>query len=84
MFTHGTLEPAAVFGDEDAKARNAKKHMLVTATSGGVGGFAVQFAAAAGAAAVVAVNSGAKAQLVREPAAAEMVDVGRDFHLGQR
>ena len=74
VFTHGTLEPAAVFGDEDAKARNAKKRVLVTAASGGVGGFAVQFAAAAGAAAVVAVNSGAKAQLVRELGATEVVD----------
>ena len=74
VFTHGTLEPAAVFGDEDAKARNAQKRVLITAAGGGVGGWAVQFAAAAGAGAVVAVNSGAKAQLVRELGATEVVD----------
>lgn len=74
VFVQGTLEPAAVFGDKDAQARNAQKSVLITAAGGSVGGWAVQFAAAAGAGAVVAVNGGAKTKAVRDLGATEVVD----------
>ena len=74
VFVQGTLEAAAVFGDEGARKRNGEKRVLITAAGGSVGGWAVQFAAAAGAGAVVAVNSGSKADFVRGLGATEVVD----------
>lgn len=74
VFVKGTLEAQAVFGDEGAKRRNGEKRVLITAAGGSVGGWAVQFAAAAGAGAIVAINSGSKEKLVRDLGATEFVD----------
>ncbi|SPO06336.1 related to zinc-binding oxidoreductase [Cephalotrichum gorgonifer] len=74
VFVQGTLEAAGVFGDKEARKRNGEKRVLITGAGGSVGGFAVQFAAAAGAGAVVAVNSGSKAEFVKSLGATEVVD----------
>lgn len=74
VFVRGNLEAEAVIGDEGAKRRNGEKRVLITAAGGSVGGWAVQFASAAGAGAVVAVNSGSKEQFVRNLGATEVVD----------
>lgn len=74
VFVRGTLEAGGVFGDAEARRRNGEKRVLITAAGGSVGAWAVQFAAAAGAGAIVAVNSGAKEQLVRDLGATEFVD----------
>ncbi|MBE3049820.1 NADP-dependent oxidoreductase, partial [Candidatus Bathyarchaeota archaeon] len=74
VFVQGTLEAGGVFGDEGAKKRNKEKRVLITAAGGSVGGWAVQFAAAAGADAVIAVNNGAKEKFVRGLGATEVVD----------
>ncbi|KAG5951401.1 hypothetical protein E4U53_003186 [Claviceps sorghi] len=49
LFYHGDLDKEALFGDQEAKARNGTKRVLITAAGGSVGGFAVQLAAASGA-----------------------------------
>ncbi|GMK54944.1 hypothetical protein CspeluHIS016_0115300 [Cutaneotrichosporon spelunceum] len=77
IFEHGTLDPAAL-GTDTATADVARKHnstqrVLITGASGGVGNWAVRFAAAAGAY-VVAVCSGAKAAAVITAGAAEAID----------
>lgn len=74
LFVQGTLEAGGVFGDEGARARNGQKRVLITAAGGSVGGWAVQFAAAAGAGAIIAVNRGSKTNLVRGLGATEVVD----------
>ncbi|KAM5353978.1 hypothetical protein ACJ41O_000628 [Fusarium nematophilum] len=74
LFEHGTLDKAAVHGDEAARANNAKVRVLITGAGGGVGSWAVQFAAAAGAGAIVAVCGGTKAGEVRTFGATEVVD----------
>lgn len=74
VFVQGTLEAAGVFGDEGARKRNGQKRVLITAAGGSVGGWAVQFAAAAGARTIVAVNNGAKASFVKGLGATEVVD----------
>lgn len=73
-FVQGTLEASGVFGDEAARKRNGEKRVLITAAGGSVGGWAVQFAAAAGAGAIIAVNNGAKAPFVKGLGATEVVD----------
>lgn len=74
LFTQGTLESAAIFGDEEARKRNAQKRVLITAAGGSVGGWAVQFAAAAGAGGVVATCQGSKADAVRALGATDIID----------
>ncbi|EJT72185.1 hypothetical protein GGTG_09052 [Gaeumannomyces tritici R3-111a-1] len=84
LFTHGTLNPAALLGghnissDKAAAVRaNGQQRVLVTGASGGVGSWVVQLAAAAGAGAVVAVAGPGKGDLVRELGATEVVDYSR-------
>lgn len=87
LFTHGTLDPAALTGGEDdgetssgraaAMQTNGRQRVLVTGASGGVGSWAVQLAAAAGAGAVVAVAGAGKGDLVRGLGATEVVDYSR-------
>lgn len=74
LFYHGGLEKGALFGDQDAKARNATKRVLVTAAGGSVGGFAVQLAAAAGADMVVGVCGTDKVEQVLALGASAVVD----------
>ncbi|GAO16604.1 uncharacterized protein UV8b_01468 [Ustilaginoidea virens] len=77
LFVKGSLEKSALFGDEAAGQRNGLKKVMVTAAGGSVGGFAVQFAAAAGAAAVVGVCSADKAEQVVALGATAVVDYKR-------
>ncbi|KHN97488.1 alcohol dehydrogenase [Metarhizium album ARSEF 1941] len=75
LFRHGILDERAVFGDDAARRKNANLGVLVTGASGVVGGWAVQFAALAGAGRIVAVAGGAAAgDRVRELGATEVVD----------
>jgi NADPH:quinone reductase-like Zn-dependent oxidoreductase len=68
----------------DAAGVHAGQSVLVVGASGGVGTFAVQLAAAAGAT-VTGVASGAKAQLVRDLGAADVIDyTHEDFADGSR
>lgn len=71
---HGTLDAAALKGDEAARRRNAGTRVLVTAATGGVGSWVVQLAAAAGAGAVVALCGRGKGALAAELGAGEVVD----------
>ena len=58
VFVHGTLDPAGLTGDAEARRRNGAVRVLVTGAAGGVGRFVVQLASLSGAAAVVAVTGG--------------------------
>ncbi|KAH8899083.1 NAD(P)-binding protein [Thozetella sp. PMI_491] len=77
VFEQGTLEAAAIHGDVAARERNANKRVLITAASGGVGSWALQLAALAGAGGIVAVAGRGKEALVRERGATEVVDYTR-------
>jgi NADPH:quinone reductase-like Zn-dependent oxidoreductase len=77
LFVHGQLDSGAVFGNNEARAKNGKLRVLITGAGGGVGSWAVQFAAAAGAGSIVAVCSGTKADTVRRLGATEIVDYTR-------
>ncbi|KAK9366743.1 Reticulon-4-interacting protein 1, mitochondrial [Lipomyces kononenkoae] len=69
-----SLDAAALHGDEAARRRNGSRRVLVTGAAGGVGSWVVQLAALAGAGAVVAVCSAAKAEAARRLGATEVVD----------
>jgi NADPH:quinone reductase-like Zn-dependent oxidoreductase len=77
VFVQGTLEKDAVFGDEAARGRNASIRVFIAGAGTSVGMWAVQFAALAGAGAVVALASGAKADLLRRLGATDLVDYTR-------
>lgn len=72
VFGHG-VDGAALKGDEIAKEMNMRTRILVTGASGGVGSWAVQLAALAGAW-VVAVCGAGEEESVRELGASEVVD----------
>ncbi|KAK4239591.1 Reticulon-4-interacting protein 1, mitochondrial [Achaetomium macrosporum] len=74
LFVQGTLDAAAVKGDAAAREKNGKIRVLVTGAAGGVGSWAVQFAALAGAKAVVAVCGPGKEEAVRKLGATEVVN----------
>ncbi|OAQ63672.1 reticulon-4-interacting protein [Pochonia chlamydosporia 170] len=74
LFVNGSLESSALFDDAEARERNSKRKVLITAAGGSVGGFAIQLAAAAGAGAVVGVCSGDKAEQVYGLGASAVVD----------
>jgi NADPH:quinone reductase-like Zn-dependent oxidoreductase len=74
LFVHGTLDVAALKGDEAAVRRNSAKRVLVTGAAGGVGSWGVQLASLAGAGAVVAVCGPGKEEAVRKLGATEVVD----------
>ncbi|OAA34873.1 alcohol dehydrogenase [Metarhizium rileyi] len=74
LFQHGTLDSAAILGDEEAAKKNGGIRVLVTGASGVVGSFAVRFAALAGAGHVAAVASGSAAAYVKELGASEVID----------
>jgi NADPH:quinone reductase-like Zn-dependent oxidoreductase len=74
IFTQGTLDAAALEGDEEARTKNSKLRVLVTGAGGSVGGWAVQFAAAAGAGSIVAVSGPSGIELVKKLGATEIVD----------
>jgi NADPH:quinone reductase-like Zn-dependent oxidoreductase len=74
LFVHGGLEVGGLNGDEAARKRNGEKRVLITGAVGGVGSWAVQLAALAGAGAVVAVCGRGKADSARKLGATEVVD----------
>ncbi|KAB5559548.1 hypothetical protein GE09DRAFT_1113358 [Coniochaeta sp. 2T2.1] len=79
VFVQGGLEVKGLEGgddDEGARERNGGKRVLVTGAAGGVGSWAVQFAALAGAR-VVGVCGAGKEGIVRELGAGEVVDYSK-------
>ncbi|KAG5928863.1 hypothetical protein E4U42_007841 [Claviceps africana] len=78
LFHHGDLDKRALFGDQDARARNGTKRVLITAAGGSVGGFAVQLAAAAGADMVVGVCGTDKVQQVLGLGATAVLDYKKE------
>lgn len=74
IFDRGLLDPEGLFGDEDARKRNAKIRVLITGAGGVVGSWAVQLAALAGAMEVVAYAGGSSVEYVRALGATEVVD----------
>ncbi|KAH6612325.1 hypothetical protein B0J18DRAFT_375558 [Chaetomium sp. MPI-SDFR-AT-0129] len=75
VFDQGGLDPAALHGDEAARAKNGAKRVLVTGAGGGVGSWVVQLSSLAGAKAVVAVCGGKeKIESVTKLGATEVVD----------
>ncbi|KAB5513338.1 hypothetical protein GE09DRAFT_1162618 [Coniochaeta sp. 2T2.1] len=80
VFVQGGLEVGGLKGrvddEEGARERNRGKRVLVTGAAGGVGSWAVQFAALAGAR-VVGVCGAGKEGIVRELGAGEVVDYTR-------
>ncbi|KOS22822.1 Reticulon-4-interacting protein 1 [Escovopsis weberi] len=77
LFRHGLLDPAALRGDPAARESNRRRRILVTGAGGGVGSWAVQLAAAAGAGTVVAVCGPSKAADVLRAGATEVCDYTR-------
>lgn len=83
LFVHGGLDPAALLSEDPAEAaaakeRNTALRVLITAAGGSVGGFAIQFAAAAGAQAVVGVCSTGKVAGVLKLGATAVVDYHKE------
>ncbi|KAK5988140.1 putative zinc-binding oxidoreductase [Cladobotryum mycophilum] len=74
LFHHGLLDKKALSGDREALDKNAKLRVLITGAGGGVGSWATQLAAAAGAGAIIAVCGPSKAEDVRKAGATEIVD----------
>ncbi|KAF4981475.1 hypothetical protein FZEAL_2718 [Fusarium zealandicum] len=74
LFEHGTLNKTAIEGDVTARRQNAKVRVLITGAGGGVGSWAVQLAAAAGAGSIIGVCGRSKMEEVRKFGATEIVD----------
>ncbi|KAM0286224.1 hypothetical protein ACHAQH_000950 [Verticillium albo-atrum] len=77
LFVQGLLDKAAVSGDAEAKARNGRVRAFIAGAGTSVGTWAVRFAALAGASEVVALCSGAKADVMRGLGATDIVDYNR-------
>lgn len=74
LFQHGILDPRALLGDATAKAKNEQLSVLVTGSSGAVGGWAVYLAALAGARRIVALCNSSNVKYVEELGATETID----------
>lgn len=74
LFVQGTLDAGGLTGGDAAREHNRRQRVLVTGAAGGVGSWAVQLAALAGAGAVVAVCGSDKEATVRELGATEVVN----------
>ncbi|PNP46916.1 hypothetical protein TGAMA5MH_01869 [Trichoderma gamsii] len=74
LFTQGILNKKGINGDADARAHNSKLRVLITGASGSVGTWAVHFAAAAGAGAVVAQCGSAGIEAAKKAGATEIID----------
>lgn len=77
VFTHGPLDPAALEGDSAARKKNEGYRILITGASGGVGGWAVRLAAAAGAH-VIGFGGGAAADGCKKDGAEAYLDYKQD------
>jgi NADPH:quinone reductase-like Zn-dependent oxidoreductase len=78
LFYQGSLKKEGIFSEYgEARKANAAKKVFVAGAGSCVGMWAVQFASLAGAAEVVALCSGSKADLMREFGATEIVDYTR-------
>ncbi|KAL2201626.1 alcohol dehydrogenase [Sarocladium strictum] len=87
LFQHGILNPQGLFGDEEAREKNAKLSVLLTGSTGVVGSWATQLARLAGAGRIVALTSGDGADEAMKLGATVVIDykqqsisewVGRD------
>ncbi|KAH7192855.1 uncharacterized protein B0J16DRAFT_333837 [Fusarium flagelliforme] len=74
LFTKGTLDSAALEGDEDARKKNADVRVLINGASGGVGSWAVQLARLAGVNKVAAVAGTQNIDFVKGLGATETID----------
>lgn len=75
LFYQGTLRKEALTDNDDAARKsNANQRVFIAGAGTSVGTWAVQFAALAGAGAVIALCSGAKADLMKGFGATEIVD----------
>lgn len=74
LFFQGTLRKEALFGDEEARKFNAGQRVFIAGAGTSVGSWAVQFAALAGAEAVIALCSGARETVMKQLGATEIVD----------
>jgi NADPH:quinone reductase-like Zn-dependent oxidoreductase len=74
IFQHGILDDKAVFGDAAARKKNGNLKVLITGASGVVGGWAVQFAALAGAGQIIALATADTADYVKKLGATEVID----------
>jgi len=73
LFEHGGLDRAALLGDAKAREANSKKRVLVSGAGGGVGGWGVQLAAAAGTGAVVATCGASDVEAVKKLGATDVI-----------
>ncbi|KAH8123716.1 NAD(P)-binding protein [Trichoderma asperelloides] len=74
LFSKGILNKNGISGDADARAHNSKLRVLITGAGGSVGAWAVHFAAAAGAGAVVAQCGSANIEAAKKAGATEVID----------
>ncbi|KAL6904100.1 hypothetical protein GGI43DRAFT_421576 [Trichoderma evansii] len=74
LFDKGILNKKGISGDADARAHNSKLRVLITGAGGSVGAWAVHFAAAAGAGAVVAQCGSANIEAAKKAGATEIID----------
>lgn len=74
LFYQGTLDKGSVYGDAQAKRSNTGKRVFIAGAGTTVGSWAVQFAALAGAGAVIALASGSGEERIKGLGATEIVD----------
>ena len=74
LFYQGTLRREGVYGDAQARRSNGAQRVFIAGAGTTVGSWAVQFAALAGAGAVIALCSGSGAERVKGFGATEIVD----------
>lgn len=75
LFYQGPLKKEAILeNDQDARKANANLRVFIAGAGTSVGMWAVQFASLAGAADIISLCSGSKADLMREFGATELVD----------
>jgi len=78
LFYQGTLNKEAIYGDAKAKTANAAQRVFIAGAGTSVGSWAVQFAALAGAGAVIALCSTSSAERIKNLGATEIVDYKKE------
>ncbi|KFH48548.1 Reticulon-4-interacting protein-like protein [Hapsidospora chrysogenum ATCC 11550] len=77
-FYQGTLNREAIYGDAEAKRVNAAQRVFIAGAATSVGAWAVQFAALAGAGAVIGLCSTSSAERIKKLGATEIVDYKKE------
>jgi NADPH:quinone reductase-like Zn-dependent oxidoreductase len=77
LFTKGTLDQAALEGDERALEQNSRTQVLINGAAGGVGSWAIQLARAAGVTAITAIAGTQNIDFVKSLGATETIDYKR-------